>query len=66
MNNHENTLDDRPTLSQGEANQGATVRRKKPYEKPAFLYQAPLEAMANVCFPHPPGKARTLCSTVFS
>jgi hypothetical protein len=30
---------------------------KKPYERPQIIYRAPLEAMAAVCTPTPPGKA---------
>ena len=30
---------------------------KKAYEPPAVIYRAPLEAMAAVCTPAPPGKA---------
>lgn len=65
MNNHENTLVERPSHSRGEANQEPAIRRKKPYEKPAFLYRAPLEAMASVCT-HSPGKASGPCTVAFS
>jgi hypothetical protein len=42
-----------------------TAHRKKAYEKPAFLYRAPLEAMAAVCH-GTTGKGPGLCSTLFS
>ena len=31
--------------------------RKKKYNKPGVVYQAPLEALAATCTPTPPGKA---------
>jgi hypothetical protein len=43
---------------------------KKPYEKPAILYRAPLEALAAVCLPSPPAKSIPTppnnCSPTFS
>lgn len=41
--------------------------KKKPYEKPAILYRAPLEALAAAC-PPPNGKSsgQPGCSTTFS
>lgn len=65
MNSNENTLVESSIPSQAEVNQGATVRRKKVYEKPAFLYRAPLEAMAAVCNP-PRGKGPAVCGVIFS
>jgi hypothetical protein len=37
---------------------------KKPYAKPQVVYQQPLEAMASVCTPSPPGKASTFVGCV--
>ncbi len=34
----------------------AAPQPKKVYERPQILYRAPLEAMAAVCTPAPPGK----------
>jgi hypothetical protein len=40
---------------------------KKIYEKPRIIYRAPLEAMASVCVPRPPGKSIAgLCTILFS
>jgi len=45
---------------------------KKPYEKPAILYRAPLEALAGACPPAtPPGSGgkrsgQPGCNTIFS
>lgn len=38
----------------------------KKYEKPEIIYRAPLEAMAAVCTPTPPGKASPSCGVQFS
>jgi hypothetical protein len=52
-----------PVEPQQEPHQDPTApKRKKPYEKPAIVYQAPLEAMAQACIHtpthgHKPGKA---------
>ncbi len=43
------------------------LRTKKAYEKPQIVYRAPLEAMAAVCQPIPPGKAAAgPCTTINS
>ncbi len=34
----------------------AELPGKKPYEKPQIIYHKPLEAMAILCIPAPPGK----------
>lgn len=39
---------------------------KKPYEKPAVIFERPLEALAAACTPTPPGKAGPNCTTAFS
>lgn len=39
---------------------------KKPYEKPAVIFERPLEALAAACTPTPPGKATLSCTTTFS
>jgi hypothetical protein len=39
---------------------------RKPYEKPQVIYRAPLEAMAALCVPIPPGKSTAGCTTTFS
>ena len=41
---------------------------KQPYEKPAMIYRAPLEATAGQCTPQPPGKAGPSqeCTTIQS
>ena len=39
---------------------------KKPYEPPRILTREPLEAMAAVCTPTPPGKGGGICSFVAS
>ena len=39
---------------------------KKRYEKPAIIHSQPLEAMASLCTPRPPGKVPSQCSTQFS
>ena len=41
---------------------------KKTYERPLIIYRAPLEAMAAVCTPAPPGKGLGdgNCSVQFS
>ena len=53
-----------------EPDQNTAVAReiapKKAYEKPQIVYRAPLEAMAAVCTPQPPGKADLSCGTVNS
>jgi len=43
-------------MNKSELPQSATPA-KKPYAKPQVVYQQPLEAMAAVCTPSPPGKA---------
>ncbi len=40
--------------------------QKKPYAKPEIIYRAPLESMAAVCLPRPPGKATPSCRTQHS
>ncbi len=40
--------------------------QKKPYEKPDIMHRAPLESMAAVCLPHPPGKSGPGCTTQHS
>ena len=52
--------------SEDKASERTSGQRKRPYSKPAFVYRAPLEAMAAVCLPHPPGKAPGACTTGFS
>jgi hypothetical protein len=42
------------------------VASKKPYEPPAIIYQAPLEATAGACSTNPPGKAGIGCSVTSS
>ncbi|HEY6041466.1 MAG TPA: hypothetical protein VIX58_04985 [Anaerolineae bacterium] len=49
-----------------EAQQNAEEAQKKPYEKPAVIFERPLEALAAVCTPTPPGKAPLNCATAFS
>jgi len=39
---------------------------KQPYEKPAVIYRAPLEAIAGQCLPEPPGKVAGPCTTITS
>lgn len=39
---------------------------KQPYEKPAVIYRAPLEAVAGQCTPQPPGKANLTCTVQYS
>ncbi len=39
---------------------------KKPYEPPRILTREPLEAMAAVCTPVPPGKAGGICTLIAS
>lgn len=39
---------------------------KQPYEKPAIIYRAPLEATAGQCTPQPPGKTGLGCTTLQS
>lgn len=41
---------------------------RQPYEKPAVIYRAPLEATAGQCTPQPPGKTGpgTGCTTLQS
>lgn len=39
---------------------------KQPYEKPAVIYRAPLEATAGQCTPQPPGKTGLGCTTIMS
>jgi hypothetical protein len=39
---------------------------KQPYEKPAVIYRAPLEATAGDCNITPPGKAEGTCTNVIS
>ena len=49
-----------------EAQQNAEEVQKKPYEKPAVIFERPLEALAAACTPTPPGKATLSCTTTFS
>ena len=42
------------------------AEQKKPYEQPAIIYQAPLEATAGACSTNPPGKATAGCSVTSS
>jgi hypothetical protein len=50
-----------------EARQNAEeAQEKKPYEKPAVIFERPLEALAAACTPTPPGKATLSCTTTFS
>jgi hypothetical protein len=63
MENQERTPNTSPAP---EADRNPNAEGKRAYEKPAFLYQAPLEAMAAVCTPRPPGKGPGVCSTLFS
>ncbi len=37
--------------------------RKKAYEPPQVVFREPLEAMAIICTPSPPGKDAGLCSS---
>jgi hypothetical protein len=48
-------------MNKSELPQSATPA-KKPYAKPLVVYQQPLEAMAAVCTPSPPGKADFTCN----
>jgi hypothetical protein len=65
MENQQSKVNARPALSKEEANQNPPARRKQAYEKPTFLYRAPLEAMAAVCL-GPGGKGPGVCGTLFS
>lgn len=40
-----------------EAEKKELEAKRKPYAKPEVIYRAPLEAVAAVCQPIPPGKA---------
>lgn len=42
------------------------TKDKKPYEKPAVIFERPLETLAAACTPTPPGKATLSCTTTFS
>ncbi len=66
MDNRDSNLAERQTPAQDQASKQTARRNKKPYEKPAFVYRAPLEALAGVCTPVPPGKPSGVCGSAFS
>jgi hypothetical protein len=39
---------------------------KRPYEKPAIVYRAPLEAVAGVCSASPGKTEALLCTSIYS